>query len=328
MNTSNHRIGQTVPPYHIAEKLGGGFEHTDEIHTSILVPNNAQLGWRTITGRQRKHRWRLLWNVPSDFVLSSVCPRGETNMQRRVGVLFAITVFISIVLGACGTRTTSEEDDKKAAINVVLAHELACQNYDFDKLDSLHTPDSRGIEASYPRPFEPEARQSYQANKDAGVRIDYHPQDAVAEVRGDVAWVTVTLHSVWTADTPVGRAMLGGGSVLHATYVESFILVKTPAGWKIALGHTNWLPPDFGVQPDYQQEHGGMKFAEVAVGGTAGKAGFKSGDVLIEYGGRKIDNPIDYARLGYAYNEGEKVMVTVIRGREKITKEVTLEEPR
>jgi predicted metalloprotease with PDZ domain len=57
-------------------------------------------------------------------------------------------------------------------------------------------------------------------------------------------------------------------------------LVKTPGGWKIALGHTSMLPPDFGVEPDYQQDHGGMKFAEVAEGGPAGKAGFKSGDVL------------------------------------------------
>jgi hypothetical protein len=97
--------------------------------------------------------------------------------------------------------------------------------------------------------------------KDAGVRIDYHPQDAVAEVRGDFAWVTVTLHSAWTAATPAGRAILGG-SVWHVTFVEGFILVKTPGGWKIAFGHTTQLPPDFGVQADSQQEHGGMKFAE------------------------------------------------------------------
>ena len=58
------------------------------------------------------------------------------------------------------------------------------------------------------------------------------------------------------------------------------------------------------------------------------KAGLKSGDVLIEYGGRKIDNPVDYERLRYFYSEGEKVMVTVMRGREKITKEVTLEQMR
>jgi hypothetical protein len=244
-------------------------------------------------------------------------------MQRRFGVVFTTAVLTSIVVAACVTCAASEEGNKKAAINVVLAHELACQTYDFDKLDSLHTADSRGIEESYPQPTEPGLRQGYQAYKDAGVRIDYHPQDAVAEVRGNVAWVTVTLHSVWTADNPVGRAMIGGE--WHATFVESFILVKTPEGWKISLGHTSQLPADFGVDPDYQAEHGGMKLVKVPQDGPAGKAGFRTGDVLIEYGGRKIDNYIDYARLVHAYSEGERVIVTVMRGQEKITKEVTLE---
>ena len=159
--------------------------------------------------------------------------------------------------------------------------------------------------------------------KNAGVRIEYRPQDAVAEVRGNVAWVTITLHSVWTADNPVGRAMIGGE--WHATFAESFILVKTPEGWKIAFGHTSQLPADFGAEPDYQAAHGGMKLVKVPEHGPAGKAGLKSGDVLIEYGGRKIDNYIDYARLTHVYSEGEKVMVTVKRGHDKITKEVTLE---
>jgi hypothetical protein len=262
--------------------------------------------------------------VRNDFVMNLVFLRGETKMQRQAGVLFATTVLIFCVLAGCRTHTASEEDDKKAAINVVLAHELACQTYDFDEEDSLHTPDARVIEESYPHPLEPEQRQSYQVYADAGIRIDYHPQDAVAEVRGNVAWVTVTLHSIWTADTPAAQAMLGVREG-YATYVESFILVKTPAGWKIALGHGGMLPPDFGVEPDYLQEHGGMKFAKVAEGGPADKAGLKSGDVLIEYGGRKIDNPLDYQRLHYAYFEGEKVLVKVMRGHEKIRKEVTLE---
>lgn len=173
-------------------------------------------------------------------------------MQRQVGVLFAMTVLISIVLGACRTRTASGEEDKKAVLNVVLAHEQAVQTCDFDKVDSLHTPDARKIEESYPQPFEPGERQGYQLYKDAGIRIAYHPQGAVAEVRGNVAWVTVTLHSNFTADTPAGRAILGG-SAWRATHVESFILVRTPGGWKIALGHTNLLPPDFGVEPDYSR---------------------------------------------------------------------------
>jgi membrane-associated protease RseP (regulator of RpoE activity) len=245
-------------------------------------------------------------------------------MQRRVEVLFAMTVLLSFVLAACRTRTASEEDDKKAAIDLVLAYEHAVQTYDFDKFDSLNTPDARAIEESKPQPFEPGERRDWQFNKDAGVHVDYQPQDAVADVRGNVAWVTLTLHSTWAADTPVGRAILGG-SAWRATFVETFILVKTPAGWKIAFRHTSTLPASFGVEAGYQQEHGGMKFAKVAEEGPAAKAGFKSGDVMIEYGGRKIDTPDDYDRLRYAYYEGEKVMVTVMRGQEKITKEVTLD---
>jgi len=251
----------------------------------------------------------------------------KIHMQRRAGMLFATTVLIFIVLAACRTRTASVEDDKKAAINVVLAHEQAVQEYDLAKVDSLHMPDARVIEESYPHPFEPDERQGWKEYKDAGVLVEYHPRDAVAEVRGNVAWVTVTLPSNWRADTPAGRVMLGG-STWRATYEESFILVKTPAGWEIAFRHTTILPPDFGVEPDYQQEHGGMKLAKVPEDGPAGQAGLKSGDVLIEYGGQKIEDPDDLYRLRYAHYEGEKVMVAVMRGHEKITKEVTLEQMR
>ena len=245
-------------------------------------------------------------------------------MQRRLGMLFAATVLIFFALAAGRARTAAQADDKQAAINVALANERAVQENDFDKVDSLYTSDARVIEESYPHPFEPDERRDWQFNKEAGLHVEYYPQDAVADVRGNVAWVTLTLGSKWTADAPVGRAMLGG-NVERETYVESFILVKTPAGWKIAFRHTSTLPPDFGVEADYRQDHGGMKFDTVSARSPADKAGFKTGDVLVEYGGRKIDNPGDYERLLHAYSEGEKVMATVMRGHEKITKKVTLE---
>jgi hypothetical protein len=223
------------------------------------------------------------------------------------------------------THTMSQEDEKEAAIAVVLAHEQECQSYDFDKFDSLHTTDFRGIEESYPQlRRKADFVEDYKSLKDAGVRIDYHPQDAVAQVRGDVAWVTITLHSVWTADTASGRAILDGNE-WHATFVETHVLVRTPQGWKIALGHTSMLPPDFGVELDYGQEHGGAKIARVSKSGPAGKAGFESGDVLIEYGGQKIDKTDDLYKLRYAHYEGESVPVTVMRGKAKITKNVILE---
>jgi ketosteroid isomerase-like protein len=231
----------------------------------------------------------------------------------------------SAAQSSAATRTVSDDDKKKAAIAVVLAHEQAVQAYDFDKVDSLHTTDYRKIEESYPHAQrKPQYLEDFKSMKDAGIRINYHPQDAVAEVRGDVAWVTVTLHSVWTADTPAGRALLDGNE-WRATFVESFVLEKTPQGWKMAFGHTSKLPPDLGFESDYRQEHGGVKIAEVAKSGAADKAGFKSGDVLIEYGGQKIDTPVDLDRLKYVHDEGEKVLVTVMRGKQRITKEVTLQ---
>src|SRR6516162_10490884 len=64
----------------------------------------------------------------------SVLPAGESKMQRQVEVLFASTILILFALAACGTRST-QGDDKMAAIDVVMAHERAVQEFDFDKMD-------------------------------------------------------------------------------------------------------------------------------------------------------------------------------------------------
>jgi hypothetical protein len=84
--------------------------------------------------------------------------------------------------------------------------------------------------------------------------------------------------------------------------------------------------PYFGSIPDFGQvEHGGVKFADVHDGSPAGKAGFKAGDVLIEFDGKPIDNLYDFTYALRAHKPGDKVMVTVLRGNEKVTREVTLE---
>jgi hypothetical protein len=148
--------------------------------------------------------------------------------SRRVAAIFCdISFYLRFLWNTHSFGRRGQDGGHK----VLSWHELACQTYDFDKLNSLHTPDGQGIEESYPQPTMPGLAQSYQGLRDAGVRIDYHPQDAVAELRGDVAWVTITLRSIWKTDTPVGRTMLGGGE-WHATFVESHVLVRTAEGWK------------------------------------------------------------------------------------------------
>src|SRR5256884_4014918 len=74
-----------------------------------------------------------------------------------------------------------------------------------------------------------------------------------------------------------------------------------------------------------QVEHGGVKFSDVRDGSRAGKAGFKAGDVLVEFDGKTIDNLYDFTYALRAHKPGDKVTVTVLRGNERVTREVTLE---
>lgn len=161
-------------------------------------------------------------------------------MRRIRSLAVAIVVAIYILL-AFGSRAEAQ-DDKTAVENTVRTFERAVQEFDFAKADSLCTPDVRWIEDSYPNPLEPWMRTVLQKHKDARMRIDYRPRDFVVQVKGDVAWVTVTLDSVFTADTEAGKALLGGKSEWRPIFVESEILVKTRDGWRIILGHTTRLP--------------------------------------------------------------------------------------
>jgi S1-C subfamily serine protease len=102
-----------------------------------------------------------------------------------------------------------------------------------------------------------------------------------------------------------------------------YVRVAEPAG--STVGSPGGYGPYFGSIPDFGQEHGGVKFADVHDGSPASRAGLKGGDVLVEFDGKKIDNLYDFTYALRARKPGDKVTVTVMRGGEKITREVTLE---
>ena len=93
-----------------------------------------------------------------------------------------------------------------------------------------------------------------------------------------------------------------------------------------AMGGGGGYGPYFGSIPDFGQvEHGGVKFSDVRDGSPAGKAGFRAGDVLVEFDGKTIDNLYDFTYALRAHKPGDKVTVTVLRGNERVTREVTLD---
>ncbi|MCW8132684.1 MAG: M28 family peptidase [Planctomycetota bacterium] len=77
-----------------------------------------------------------------------------------------------------------------------------------------------------------------------------------------------------------------------------------------------------GTVPDYTAEVPGVKLSGVTPGAPADKGGLKSGDIIVELAGKKIENVYDYTYAIAALKIGEKVKVIVLRGDEKVTLEV------
>ena len=125
-----------------------------------------------------------------------------------------------------------------------------------------------------------------------------HVAELVADISGELDLLSEKPLYVRVAEPP--SAAMGGGGGGYGPYFGSI--------------------PDFG-----HIEQGGVEFADVHDGSPAAKAGFKAGDILVDFGGMKIDNLYDFTYALRAHKPGDKVMVTVERGGEKVTREVTLE---
>ena len=68
----------------------------------------------------------------------------------------------------------------------------------------------------------------------------------------------------------------------------------------------------------------GVKFSDVRPDSPAAKAGFKAGDVLVQFGGKPIDNLYDFTYALRSKQPGDKVQVKVIRDGKTIEESVLL----
>jgi len=87
------------------------------------------------------------------------------------------------------------------------------------------------------------------------VRVRNEPHDFDIHLQGAMAWVTLLVDVTMVADNERARALLARSETeetgkpsqpdqreWRATYAESEVLLSTPNGWRIALGHTSRLP--------------------------------------------------------------------------------------
>jgi Tol biopolymer transport system component len=80
-----------------------------------------------------------------------------------------------------------------------------------------------------------------------------------------------------------------------------------------------------GTIPDYATEVAGVKLSGVRAGGPADKGGLKAGDIIVEFGGKKIANIYDYTYAMDAAKIGEPVSVVVQRDGQRVPLKVTPE---
>ncbi|HWX38599.1 MAG TPA: M28 family peptidase [Candidatus Sulfotelmatobacter sp.] len=110
----------------------------------------------------------------------------------------------------------------------------------------------------------------------------------------------------------------------------AYVTVKEehPEGQTAASGGGSGYGPYFGSIPDFGQEEDGVRFSDVRPGSPAAKAGFKAGDVLVEFGGKPIHNLYDFTDALRRSKVGDVVEVQVKRDGKPVTASVTLEQRR
>lgn len=108
----------------------------------------------------------------------------------------------------------------------------------------------------------------------------------------------------------------------------AFVTVKDdrPAGQAASTGGGSGYGPYFGSIPDFGQEENGVKFSDIQPGSPAAKAGFKAGDVLVQFGSMPIHNLYDFTDALRRSKVGDIVEVQVLREGKPVKAAVTLEQ--
>jgi Tol biopolymer transport system component/Zn-dependent M28 family amino/carboxypeptidase len=90
-------------------------------------------------------------------------------------------------------------------------------------------------------------------------------------------------------------------------------------------GTRNEMKAYTGVIPDYASEEKGLLINDVRAGGPADKAGIKGGDIVVQFGAKKINNIYDYTEALNDIKIGKAVKVIVMRKKKKVELTITPE---
>jgi Tol biopolymer transport system component len=146
-----------------------------------------------------------------------------------------------------------------------------------------------------------------------GVHSDYHtPRDTADKLNYEGAakvarFIALTARSIATNPSP-----------------PDFIAPTKPDPRAPGGGTRATLRAYLGTIPDYAPaEVPGLKLNGVATGGPAHAAGVRGGDIIVELGGRKVENIYDYTYALEGLRVGEKTTIVVLRDGQRLTLDMT-----
>ena len=136
------------------------------------------------------------------------------------------------------------------------------------------------------------SHSEYHTPRDTADKLNYPDMERVAR------FMTLVLRGLAVAET-----------------APDYIAVQRPKEQRVRAGLRVYL----GTIPDYAESPiKGLKLSGVARGGPAEKAGLKSGDVIVELAGRKVENIYDYTYAIDALKVDKSATVVVVRGEKRL----------
>ena len=149
----------------------------------------------------------------------------------------------------------------------------------------------------------------------SGLHSDYHkPSDTWDKINSDAA-----VHLLSLVEKTTEQIDAAADRPAFKTVVEDKPLSGAGGGG---------YGPYFGSIPDFGQTENGVKFSDVKPGSPAAKAGFKAGDVLVQFGDKPIKNLYDFTDALRRSKIGDVVNVKVLRDGQPVEAKVTLEQRR
>ena len=144
---------------------------------------------------------------------------------------------------------------------------------------------------------------------------------ALVNVRGQLIGINTAIFSTSGGYQGIGFAI---PSNMVRTIMESLIKEgKVTRGW---LGISiQRITPDLAKQFNLKNENG-VLVSDVTENGPAEKAGVKRGDVILEYDGKKTDEPGLFRNMVANTAPGEKHSLKILRDKDLLTLEVTIGE--